>query len=362
VVIALAGDARAFEPSDGSAQLLFTFNALLYGASSVANPRDRAELHQFLLDYEPNEALDRAYPLRRDVASNVRLWPENLRQRALTFVLGHKTAATNYNALVLQLVGPPPAFVPLRQAIPGGQAEQTLASDAHILSGLLQEAYAAADMQALWPRYAAHWRAAQVPTERVRSIQTSVARYVQSRQHAPLEASSVMSNPLMPGGSGVTSMYADGHFVMLLGPTLSVPEAETLIAHELTHPLLNHLFKADPRARRALHNAECVFDYVRRDPDAARVTAYVYNGWESYYAESLVRAISHHLMHTPELGHGFVLTPALTWELERYETGRFSFSEFTIRSLAKLSRDYCIDSGARRVALPQGRNTRFLYQ
>jgi hypothetical protein len=356
------GAVRARDAGDGAAQILLTFDALLYGASSVASARDLADLHQFLLDYEPQEPLDRAYPIRREVAANVRRWPEHLRQRALAFVLAHKTAATNYNALVLQLVGPPPTFAPLHQAIPGGQAEQALASDAQALSSLLQEAYATAGFRQGWLRLGALWRAAQVPQARVREIQAGVERYMQTTSLAPFEASSVISNPLMPGGSGVTSMYSDGHFVMLLGPTTSAPEAETLIAHELTHPILNHLFKTDPRARRALHNAECVFDYVRRDPDAARVTTYVYNGWESYYAESLVRVISHHLMHTPELGHGFLLAPALTWELERYETGRFSFPEFTVRSLAKLTRDYCIGANTPRASVAQTRHTRFLHQ
>jgi hypothetical protein len=344
-------------------EILFTFNALLYSATSVASPQDLSELHQLLLGYEANAQVDEAFPIRKRVYDQVQNWSLILRQRALQFVLHHETAATNYNALVLQLVGPAPDFAPLDQAIPGGPAEQNLYVSRQALSDLMRQIYTEGHSHALWQQVRPAWENNQLCAAHIAAVEKRVTDYVRAPKGSlPLQASQMMINPLMPTGSGVTSVYSDDHFIMVLGPTLTPVDADTLLSHELLHPLLNNIFKGDSRLRIALRNAQCVYDYIKRNPAGEMATRYVYSNWESYFSESLVRATSHHLTATVETGAGFMLTPTLGWELEHYDTENERFNELIMQALAKLNRDYCIGPSMLNASAASHKHGRFFHQ
>src|SRR6185437_6881025 len=132
---------------------------------------------QLLLGYEPNPQIDSVYPIRKQVYAWVQNWPIALRQRALTFVLTHETAATNYNALVLQLVGPAPEFRALDQTIPGGQAEQNLFASRNELSELLRAVWAEGHSHKFWDMMRPQWESNQLCAGHVRAIEHKVTDY-----------------------------------------------------------------------------------------------------------------------------------------------------------------------------------------
>ena len=338
-----AAHAACPHPVDDTAEeTLFTFNTLIYAASSVADVQQYNELRQFLLVYQPNETLDRAQPIRFGVADAVADWPQALRLRILQFLLTHKAAATNYNALVLQLVGPPPLFKPYDQEVPGGDNEQLIFNHRAKLANLLREAYRVGKVGDLWTRWQGPWQDAQICSDHLLQLQHQVATYVHAPDPHNPEGSLVIHNPLMPFGSGVTCVFSDAHFVMIIGPTLNPREQDLLISHELTHPLLNQLLRADRRMRVALNDSECVFDAIRHNTPNAVLTRYVYNTWESYFSESLVRSISHRMIFLPDPANGFVLASFLDDELTHYETGHTPFVEAMLHSLSVLHRDWCL--------------------
>ena len=322
-------------------ETLFTFNALIYAATSVASANDFEQLRQFLLVYQPDDAIDRALPVRLGVADAVQSWPMSLRQRALQYFLSHKAAATNFNALVLQLVGPAPQFQPYDQEVPGGESEQVIFNHRAKLANLMREAYRQGRVHELWTHWSPYWAQAQICPEHLTQVQHSVTAYARLPDQTLLGNSVVIKNPLMPFGSGVTCVYSDGHFVMLIGPTHTTRDEDLLIAHELTHPLLNTLFRNDRRLRLALSESECVFDSIRHDSQSGVLTRYVYNTWESYFSESLVRSLSHHVVGITDPGVGFTLASFLDQQLTHYEAQSTSFTDTALRTLEALRRDYC---------------------
>jgi hypothetical protein len=145
----------------------------------------------------------------------------------------------------------------------------------------------------------------------------------------------------MPARSGVTSIFADNHYAIILGPSATPADAETLLAHELAHPIVSAFFHHDARALRALQNASCVFDAVRKDPRGQAGIGGVYTAWEVYFSETLVRSISHHIMRTTEAADGFILQPTMAWELQRYDANHCAFEELMVRSLIKMENSFC---------------------
>jgi hypothetical protein len=323
-------------------ETLFTFNTLLYAADSVATSAQHAQLQQFLLGYQANAELDAAYPVRLQVAQAVRSFSPELRHQLLAFVLSHPAAVTNYNALVLQLVGAAPSFSPTQQGIPGGVNERHISADRAQLSALLGEVYAAGHVQALWAQASTGWQAQQLCADHLESLRAAIASYVRLPLSPLSSPSKVISNPLMPQGSGVTCVFSDGHFVMLIGPTATAQQQDLLVSHELTHPVLNQLFQHDPRLQVAMANTQCVYDSVLRAAPGNVLTRYVYTTWESYLSETLVRSISHHLTHVPEVAQAaFVVAPRVSVALRAFEASDRSFVDVTLHTLESLRRERC---------------------
>jgi hypothetical protein len=206
----------------------------------------------------------------------------------------------------------------------------------------LGEVYAAGHVQALWAQASTGWQAQQLCADHLESLRAAIASYVRLPLSPLSSASKVISNPLMPQGSGVTCVFSDGHFVMLIGPTASAQQQDLLVSHELTHPVLNQLFQHDPRLQVALANSQCVYDSVLRAAPGNVLTRYVYTTWESYLSETLVRSISHHLTHQPEVAQAaFVVAPRVAAALRTYEASDRTFVDATLHTLEALRRERC---------------------
>ncbi len=323
-------------------QLLFTFNTMIYAASSVADAPARAALHDFLLVYEPNDALDDAFAIRAGVAAAVQSWPRNTRERMLGFLLNHRAAITNYNALVLQWVGPPPSFATLATDTNPSGTEQQVFADREQLAKLLREAWNQGHTDRLWQQWQPSWQSAQICTSRWRSLQSALARYVR----LPLprnDASELLYNPLMPEQSAVTSVYADDHFLMVVGPALSAQGQDALISHELTHPIVHHALHNESGLLSQLRHSDCVFAEVRdAKGESALLTHYVYNTWESYFSEALVRGITSRLY--PGVAHAhraLLVANDIDLELKSFESTRNALPEAMHGMLSQLQAGYC---------------------
>ncbi len=336
---------QAIDPA--AEEILFTFNTLIYAASAVATPAQASQLQPFLLTYQPNARLDALYPVRLAVAQAVRQWPTALQQRSLNFLLQHPAAVTNYNALILQLVGAAPSFAPLHLAVPGGAAEQHIFAHRVLLASLLRDIYRQGQVQQLWQHQQQSWQASHLCRDHLVQLRQGIATYLRTPL-PPLGADSqVLSNPLMPLGSGVTCVFSDGHFIMLVGPTLSRQEGDMLVTHELLHPALAQLLAQTPQLRLALQRSACVYTQAVQHNPQSLLTRYVYTSWESYLSEVLVRSISHKLSGVPEYAAAaFEVAPVVAQHLRAYETHGGSFIAATVRLTEALSRSMCGGIGA----------------
>ena len=328
--------------STQSDQLLFTFNTMIYAASSVADAPARAALHDFLLIYEPQDALDNAFAMRRGVAHAVEAWPRATRERMLTFLLEHRAAITNYNAVVLQWVGPPPGFATLVTDTNPSGTEQHVFADREILGKLLREAWVQDHVDGLWQQWQPSWQNAQICTSRWRGLQSALARYAR----LPLpgnDASELLYNPLMPEQSAVTSVYGDDHFLMVVGPALSAQGQDALITHELTHPIVHHALHNMRGLLAQLRSSDCVFAEVRdAKGESTLLTHYVYNTWESYFSEALVRGITARLY--PGVAHAhraLLVSDDIALELKAFEGSRDTLPEAMPGMLSQLHAGYC---------------------
>ncbi|RYE91949.1 MAG: hypothetical protein EOO78_29650 [Oxalobacteraceae bacterium] len=146
----------------------------------------------------------------------------------------------------------------------------------------------------------------------------------------------------MPLGSGVTCVFADGHVVSLIGPTRSAREQDMLVSHELLHPILNTLFDHERGLRRALFESQCVFDQVVAANPHSVLTRFVYNSWESYWSEAVVRAISHRLSGVPQAASAALFVgPYLDGALREFEQQPGSFAEANVHAMQGLRRQLC---------------------
>lgn len=338
---AQAGCMHAVDPA--LEQTLFTFDALLIAASSVATPGQKALLHPFALDYRSDAALERAFPVRAQVAQAVTLWPLELRQRMLAFVVAHLAAVTNYNALVVQLVGAPPTFTPFNQPVAGGPSEQAIYADRAQLATLLRDAYVQGNLASLWSTIERGWEQGQLCSDQLAQLRAKIAAYTRLTAEPLTADSKVVQNPLMPPGSGVTCIYGDGHFVMLIGPTHSRREQDMLVTHELLHPILNALFKRERRFGLTLAKTACVFAQVTAQNPSSTLTRYVYDTWESYLSETLVRSISHRLTGVGESRRtSFLVAPRIGESLARFEAEpNAAFIDATLEAMEALRRQWC---------------------
>jgi hypothetical protein len=320
---------------------LMALGVLICGANSVADAHQTHLLHQVLLDCPAEAGIEERFPVRGQVLRQVQTWSVASRTQALTFLLGHRMAVTNFNALVMQLVGPPPTFRVIAGGAVAGLSDDWSAQDRAQLSSLLQKTWREAHLDAMWRQLSPAWQADQISPYKVRQVAQRVQDYIHAPQTTPLNLTYVTVNPLMPAGSGVTSIFSDNHYAIILGPSASEADAETLLAHELAHPIINAFFHTDARAQRALQNAACVFDAVRQDPQGRAGMSGVYTAWDVYFSETLVRSISHHIMQTTEAADGFILQPTVAWELQRYDANHCAFEELMVRSLTKLQGTFC---------------------
>lgn len=322
-------------------KLLFAFGNMICAANSVATSDQQSVLHNLLLDCPSPPPSAKDYDFQTQVQQQVAQWPVVIREDALTFLLQHAMAITNFNALVVQMVGPPPSFSPNPDGAILGVSEGWTSKDRATLSQILQQAWIAGHMDTFWKQVAPAWKKTQVTSYDVRDIARRVQKYLPLPYNKDLKVTYVTINPLMPTGSGVTSIYTDNHYNVILGPSANHADAQTLLAHELSHPIINAFFKHDERAKRILAHSTCVYKAVQYDPDGQMGIGSVYTNWEAYFSETLVRAISHHLMNTAEPDDGFILQPTISWELDRYDTGHYRVEDLMFRSLNKLTQNFC---------------------
>ncbi len=206
----------------------------------------------------------------------------------------------------------------------------------------MRDAYSQGHIRSLWQRLQSNWQRSQVCSSELDALNQGIATYVRLPAVAVGPNSMVISNPLMPVGSGVTCVYADNHFVMLIGPTRNEHDRDVLITHELTHPVLNQLFRHNPHVRLALAESQCVFDHVLEEAHGAILTRYVYNTWESYLSEIMVRSISHRVTRQPEpISSAFVLAPHVGASLNTYERSTGTFVEAAVHTMQGLRRERC---------------------
>lgn len=322
-------------------KILFAFGNFICAANSVATPEQQSILHSLLLDCPSPPATAQDYNFKDQVQQQVAQWPVVIREDALTFLLQHAMAITNFNALIVQMVGPPPSFVPNPDGAIVGLSETWTSKDRATLSQILQQAWITGHMDSFWKRIAPAWKKSQIASDDIRDIARRVQKYLPLPYNKDLRVTYVTINPLMPTGSGVTSIYTDNHYNVILGPSANRVEAQTLLAHELSHPIINAFFKRDERAKRILAHSTCVYKAVQYDPDGQMGIGSVYTNWEAYFSETVVRAISHHLMNTPEAEDGFILQPTIAWELDRYDAGHYRVEDLMFRSLNKLTQNFC---------------------
>ncbi len=326
----------------GQQQALFAFGTLIYAASSVASPAERRLLQPFLLTYRPDLRLEGRYPLRRAVAEATGRWPLDLRQDALSYLLGHRAAITNFNAMVLQTVGGAPAFDVLSRGAPAGAPEQKIYADRQMLADLLRRTWTQGQGAHLWQAQRQAWTAAQPQPHHLAQLAAAIARYSRSGQTLSTAGSQVVADPLMPPGSGVTSLFADGHFLMVIGPSDSIPEQDMLISHELLHPIVHALIHTDSALWARLQADSCSFDAIASGDPQNVLTHFVYTSWESYLSEVLVRSISHRLagVANPAVDP-FVIAPLVQQELQVFEHGQLPLTQAIGQLSRQLAQRYC---------------------
>jgi hypothetical protein len=332
----------ATSPALAQQEALFAFGALIDAASSVASPAELHQLQPFLLTYRPDAQLDALYPVRRQVAESVQRWPLSLRRRALTYLLGHRAAVTNFNAMILQVVGGAPLFLSHDSSVPGGAPEQAIYAHRQVLAGLLRDIWSSGQLSILWNQQQLGWEAAQLPASTLPRLSRAIEAYTRSQMPALVAGSQIMVDPLMPQGSGVTTLFTGGRFIMLIGPTLQIRDQNMLVTHELLHPLVNATIHGNLSLQMALEADQCSFERIVQDAPNNVLTQYVYTTWESYLSEVMVRSISHRLAGVAEPSRDpFVIAADVAAHLNTFERSSGSLADATRRLSNDLAQHLC---------------------
>ena len=330
------------------AQKVFALD-LLVAASNVADSAPAASLARL----QANGMLVARKPRGLTPAAGAALWhsanqvSEPVKRGALALFVRTDVVTTEAHALVLSMVGPPPAFA-VQPALSGLDArQQQFASAAPLLSRLLSAAWQEGHGAALW----ATVRASAGPLQ---PTAATLARYDRTLTGtfgpagAGVPTAHILVAPLMAEDTGATLMLGSDEAILLLGPTKSTQQRDTLALHEMLHPRIAALLQASPALQRAIAESSCLRGTLEAAAGDVSVSQ-VYDGWSDYVTESWVRGLSHVLAHTPQEEDGFVLAPAFA-ALSR---GSIAPQELAARAVALLHAQrahYCARTAAPRFA------------
>lgn len=331
---------------------LSVFNALVYAASTVqattsqdalrnaaVSQRPQEVLRRYRLGYEGTPGIDAQWPERLALLNVTARWPIGLRQDAARFFLRYPAAATYYNALVLEAFGPAPLFTPRAAMVQGGAGEDALAPALPQLGALLRAAYAQGNGRALWGDMQRGFRRAPICVRDVEHMAQTLRAY--ARGEPPVTPARVIVNPYMPIDSGVTTVYAQGAALTVLGPATTPAAMRQTLMHELAHPIVHGVFAPGAPPAVALTDSHCAFTLVRQDPGLQPGLLGVYGRWDSYFSEALVRAMAVRLVPDAPARSHVPLERRLIAALQLYETLGVPFAQFTTETLDGLRRDLC---------------------
>lgn len=232
-----------------------------------------------------------------------------IRQRAQTLFYETDVVTTEAHALLLSMLGAAPDFA-VQPPIAGLEPRQDkFARRAAELSDLLVSAYGQAGGPSLYKALSAATQRAQPTPSELGSYNERLSQNF-SGQASDLPTARVLVAPLMAKDTGATLMLNDQSAVLLLGPSATVAERDTLALHEMLHPRIAALVREHPELASAIEHSDCLrAAYGAKEPHVQ--VSQVYDGWADYVAESWVRGLSHRLGHTPQERRGFPLAPAL---------------------------------------------------
>lgn len=302
--------------------------AVLEAASqATTSDEQRERLRRFGVAPAASDAVERAYPVRRELKEAVRQWPAERREAASAWVNRHATWTTLLHAMVLESYDG--SFVP-RDWGPSMQrfdleiwrARTTLAP--FLVAALEDPAIEAIASRLATP--ADPFTAAGVDRWRKRTL-----AYLRLEDELPQLAG--FFNPLLAPGTGVNAELPGGEVLLVVGPDADPEQPELVLVHELAHqPIFRVLNR--PGASRALEASACAFEMVRE--------RYGYETWQSYFAESLVRALSYRLKGVAVRDTGFVFERELydalvAWEAQ--EDG--DFEEAVVQMLEGIRAGRC---------------------
>lgn len=338
--------ARESTPSAIAGETAFALGGLLCGAGASASPAQRHLLHTFLLDCPADPATDIRFGIRPAVRREVARWPVSLRARAVAWLVRHPLPVTHLTAVTLTLYGPAPLFAEVPDAEVTGITERWSPAERAELGGLLREAWSVGQLGSLWRTLLPTWRQAQPSAARIAHVLQKTRQFLRLPIEAPLNLRYVAVDPMLPTGAALSSMFSEADVGILLGPSASCNQEETLLVHELLHPLLNFFVTHNPRAQNSLALASCVFYAARENRRASFAATKVYAQWDVYFTETTVRVLSHRIAGTPGDNDGFLLAREVDWELDRFEVEHFGFENLWTRSLARLESRFCTDRAA----------------
>lgn len=338
--VSLASATPALPGPPAATEQLLTLDVLVAAAQNAGgNAAQRTVMRQ-------NGMTVAKQPLQWQRDESAAFWravdrlPAELGRRALALFVDSDVVTTEAHALLLSMLGPAPDFA-VQQSLQGLSEHQLrYTQQAEALQALMAQAYRQADLP--------HLIATLAPA--LRRVQPSCAKLRQHRQllqrALPVAdpnlgggGTAVLVAPLMAQDTGATLMLGEHRAVLLLGPSATTAERDTLTLHEMLHPRIAALLRQSPELNAAIDNAAC----LRNSPwltGATKDVSQVYDGWSDYISESWVRGLSHSLGHTPQETNGFPLAQALAALSQDGPTAHVLAAR-AVRLLGSYQRRYC---------------------
>jgi len=328
VLAAFAACGRTTRSTGDVRDSLITLATIEAAAALEANAdedRRLAELGHFTIADDP------APPLRAEVLAHVRGWPIERRRRALAFLRAHPEYATLYHALVVESLGPPPAFARRERAPATAANAPALAADRDELAALLREAWTEGHVELLARTLAPRWSELQFTPHAIADHRHAVLTYLGF--DGTLPRYDALYDPLLAAMTGYGTQPADDELLLLVGSSRTEEDRSLVLIHEFTHLPLSRILDR-PAVRAALDRAACA--------DAKIGDRYGYGGFTSYASEALVRAISYRVAGMPPRNTGFAFEAFFGDQLVAYEQrGDHDFAAFAPTMLLELARREC---------------------
>lgn len=311
--------------------------AVFAAAAQVADPEQLQTLSQYGIVPPRSPAIDEVFPERRALVEAVRLWDETRKRAALAWLLENATWSTRLHAMAIESFD---SKLEARDFGPSmlGYAPHIYANRAS-LAPLLRDALEDEAIR-------------RIASDRVRQPEGFGHEEIQRRREAMFRYLRIDDDlppyhafyaTLMSPGLGVNASLPDGSILFVVGPHVRTEDALLVLYHEMARPPIHRILQT-PVVAAALASSECAFAHVGEN--------FGYVTWRSYFAETLVRALSYRLQGAGPQPSPFIYEVSVGQTLMAYEQGELGFEEVVLAMLDGFREYVCAEDARGPIACP----------